>query len=329
MSELISRYDCALFDLDGVLYLGPEVVAGAPEAIDGIRSRDVQIGFVTNNAARSPQAVAEHLTELGIPAQVEDVVTSSQAGARMLATQLEPGSKVLVVGTTALAHEVELVGLVPVWTADDEPAAVIQGYDPQMTWPRLDEACYAIQAGAKWFATNTDANRPTNRGRVPGAGAQVAAVASSVTGKPQVAGKPYRPLLDETISRLGAAHPIFVGDRIDTDIEGASAVGMDSLFVFTGTHGKHDLAKASVAGRPTHIGWGAGDLLLPAREVELSTDSAQCGDQVVEVRDGALRLGALPQDLPGQLDALWAALALAWRAPWVDISAVDALNLVP
>lgn len=328
MSELIQAYDCALFDLDGVLYLGPEVVAGAPSAINGLRQRGVQIGFVTNNAARSPRAVAEHLSELGIPAEVDDVVTSAQAGARMLADQLPEGAKVLIVGTRDLAAEVEGVGLLPVWSADDDPVAIIQGYDPDMTWPRLDEACYAIQAGAKWFATNTDANRPTNRGRVPGAGAQIDVVASSVSGSPQVAGKPFRPLLDETVNRLGARHPIFVGDRIDTDIEGAAAVGMDSLFVFTGTHGKLDLALAAPHGRPTHIGWGAGDLMLPPREVERNDTAATCRAQHVEVVSGVLQLKTVPTGRQQQLDALWAMLALLWADPSLEGSALGALDLL-
>lgn len=149
-----------------------------------------------------------------------------------------------------------------------------------------------------------------------------------MTGAPQVAGKPFRPLLDETVARLEAKHPIFVGDRIDTDIEGAAAVGMDSLFVFTGTHGKFDLAAAAANGRPTHIGWGAGDLMLPARTVELTDSSASCGEQRVALLDGALALLSAPRGRQQQLDALWAMLALIWRDPKIDHSALSALDLL-
>lgn len=328
MTDLVELYDCALFDLDGVLYLGPSAVPGASEAVQGLRRRQVRVGYVTNNAARTPDQVAAHLVELGIPARVEDVVTSAQAGARMLADQLPAKSKVLVVGTGALAAEVEKVGLEPVWSSSEMPAAVIQGYDPQMTWPRLDDACYAIQAGAKWFATNTDSNRPTDRGRVPGAGAQVGAVATSVDVNPMVAGKPFRPLLDETIARLKARTPIFVGDRIDTDIMGANEVGIDSLFVFTGTHGKYDLASAPREGQPTWIGQDAGSLLLEKREAVLGRGMATCRAQRAIVVNGQVRLDQVPADLEGQLDALWAVLNLLWTNPGFETETLEELNLV-
>lgn len=331
MARLIDGYDSALFDLDGVLYLGPVAVPGAAEAIAGLRELGVRVGFVTNNAARSPETVAEHLTDLGILADVSDIVTSAQAGAHMLARALPAGSSVLIVGTQALADEVAKVGLVPVWSSDERPVAVIQGYDPDMTWPRLDDACYAIQGGAAWFATNTDANRPTDRGRVPGAGAQIAVVATSVDGEPQVAGKPFRPLLDETVERLGARRPIFVGDRIDTDIEGAVAVGMDSLFVFTGTHGKRELLAARPTGRPTFIGWGAGALLHPGRVAVPTGDEVACGRAVVGVKEGRIVIDGPLATREEQLDALWALLLLFWNQ--VDDTdaedALAALDMVP
>ena len=329
MPRLIDGYDCAMFDLDGVLYLGPAAVPGAAAAVEELRRGGVRLGYVTNNAARTPAAVAAHLRELGIPADVSDVVTSSQAGARMVASELEPGAKVLIVGTQALADEVARVGLTPVWSSADQPEAVIQGYDPSMTWPRLDDACYAIQAGARWFATNTDANRPTDRGRVPGAGAQINVVATSVPGEPQVAGKPYRPLMDETIARLQAARPIFVGDRIDTDIIGAFNVGMDSLFVFTGTHGKRDLLGAPPQGRPTHIGFGLEALLEPAREIESTATEAKCNAQRVTLNHGQLKLATTPATRTEQLDALWALLHLAWRDGADGHEAAAQLDLLP
>lgn len=330
MPRLIDAYDCAMFDLDGVLYLGPAAVPGAAEAVTQLRRDGVRLGYVTNNAARTPATVAAHLRDLGIPAEVDDVVTSSQAGARMLATELPPGAKVLIVGTQALADEVALVGLTPVWSSADQPTAVIQGYDPGMTWPRLDDACYAIQAGARWYATNTDANRPTDRGRVPGAGAQIGVVATSVQGTPRVAGKPCRPLMDETIVRLDATRPIFVGDRIDTDIVGAFNVGMDSLFVFTGTHGKRDLLEATPQGRPTHIGYGLEALLQPARQLDQVTPAAaSCRGQRAVRQGRTLSLETSPATRDEQLDALWALLHLAWRDGGDFEEASAQLDLLP
>ncbi len=312
MSDLVEGYEAALFDLDGVVYLGPEAVPGAAEGIDELRARGTQIGYVTNNAGRRPEVVVEHLNSLGVSASLADVVTSAQASAKMLADELPAGAKVLICGAQALADEVESVGLVPVWELDDEPAAVVQGYDPQMSWPRLDAAGHAIQRGALWFATNTDSTRPTNLGLVPGAGTQIDAIRHVVSVSPKVAGKPYPPLLEETMRRMDTQKCIFVGDRIDTDITGAVAVGIDSLMVFTGAHGVRDLLLADEASRPTAIGWDLRALLEPVREVEISDTSASCREQRAELVDDKVVLVTSPVGREAQLDALWAVLQLVW-----------------
>ncbi|WP_203566691.1 HAD-IIA family hydrolase [Aestuariimicrobium ganziense] len=309
---LVDGYDAALFDLDGVVYLGPVVVEGAGDGIAALRALGVHIGFVTNNAARSPQHVADHLNELGVAAQVADVVTSAQACARLMASELEPGAKVLVVGTEAFAAEIAAVGLVPVSSHRDQPTAVAQGYHPALPWSLVDEACFAIQRGARWYVSNTDSTRPTDLGLVPGAGSQIQAVRNVVGVDPVVAGKPYTPLMHETVRRLAAERPIFVGDRIDTDIMGAVAVGMDSLFVFTGAHGKHDLVAADHTGRPTHLGWDLRALLAPERQLVVHGTGTTCGDATVRLAAGEVVLDEVPTDREGQLDALWALLHVVW-----------------
>lgn len=328
MTALVDAYEAALFDLDGVVYLGPQAVPGAAEGIAALKERGTKVGFVTNNAAREPQVVVNQLVGLDVPAELSDVVTSAQAGARMLAEQLETGSRVLVVGTPALAAEVEAVGMHPVWSSAEQPVALIQGYDPQMTWPRLDDACVAVQAGATWFATNTDTTRPTDKGLVPGAGAQIQAVAVTTAVRPQVAGKPFPPLLQETLRRLETDRAIFVGDRLDTDVMGAVAVGMDSLFVFTGAHGKHDLVQADEKSRPTAIGHDLRALLDPPRQVRLESGSCRVGGQLASLSDGRVVLEEVPSGREQQLDALWAILQLVWANPGVDAAVVDQLDEV-
>ncbi|OYO05645.1 HAD-IIA family hydrolase [Enemella evansiae] len=308
MNALVDGHDAALFDLDGVVYLGPQPIPGAAEGIAALRERGVQIGYVTNNAARTPAAVAAHLRELGVPAETGDVVTSSQAGARMLADRLPAGSPVLVVGTDALRDEVLAVGMTPVTSAADRPAAVIQGYHPELPWQLIDEAGFAIQAGALWVATNTDSNRPTDRGLVAGAGAQIGALRQAVTVDPEVAGKPHPPLLTETVRRLGATDPIFVGDRLDTDIDGAAAVGMTSLLVFTGAHGKTDVVAATT--RPDHLGLGVGALLEPAARLETGEGYARCGAHTARRTGDTLELEGPLQSPQQQLDALRALLGV-------------------
>lgn len=325
----IDAYDVAFFDLDGVIYLGPQAVAGAPEGVEQVRARGVRVIFVTNNAARSAAAVAQHLVDLGFETTVDDLVTSAQAAEGLLRDELAPGSKVLVAGTVNLADHVRAAGMVVVDSAADAPAAVIQGYDPAMTWPRLDQAALAVQGGARWFATNTDSTRPTEHGLVPGAGTAIAAVRATVDHDPIVVGKPHPPLLTEALRRTGAQRPVFVGDRIDTDIMGAVAVGMDSFFVFTGAHGKRDLVEAPASGRPTAIGWDVPALLEPRRTASVAAGMARCGDAVAEAVGGEAVLSGPTRTRDQQLDALWAVAQLAWNG---DVSTCDTalatLNLV-
>ena len=309
LPALIDRYDAALFDLDGVVYLGPIAVPGAAEGIAALRERGTRIGFVTNNAARPPAAVAAHLVELGIPATEADVVTSAQAGAHLVHNRFGPGARVLVVGGEGVVAALSELGLVPVWSADDQPVAVLQGYGFELTWQQLNEAAVAIHRGAHWVATNTDPTRPTDRGLVPGNGAAVAAVAMAVAGKPEVAGKPYRPLLDDTVARLDAQRPVFVGDRLDTDIAGAQNSGLDSMLVLSGSHGAADLLAAAPTERPTHLGLDLRALLQPPLEVTVDDGLWRCGTASVWVVDGTIRVSGAEPDTPA---AIWAAAHAAW-----------------
>jgi glycerol 3-phosphatase-2 len=309
LSAVIDSYDAALFDLDGVVYLGPVAVPGAAEGIAALRERGTRTGFVTNNAARSPAAVAAHLVELGIPATAADVVTSAQAGAHLVLNRFRPGARVLVVGGEGVATALAELGLVAVWSADDQPVAVLQGYGFELTWQQLNEAAVAIQRGAHWVATNTDPTRPTDRGLVPGNGAAVAAVAMAVQATPEVAGKPYRPLLDDTVDRLGAERPIFVGDRLDTDIAGAQNAGLDSMLVLSGSHGAVDLLVAAPTERPTHLGLDLRALLHPPLTVTVDQGVWRCGSASASVVDGAVRVSGAQ---PDALTAIWAAAHAAW-----------------
>lgn len=329
MSALIDGYDAAFFDLDGVIYLGPLAVPGAPQVLGELQQRGTTVMFVTNNAARAARVVIDQLTELGFSADDHNVLTSAQVAVTQMARELPAGARVLVNGSPSLAELVAQAGFVPVESASDNPVAVVQGYDPAMTWARLDEAALAIQAGAVWYATNDDASRPTDRGLVPGAGGAIAAVAGTVRGRPTIFGKPYRPMLEEATRRTGAAHPIFVGDRLDTDIGGAVNAGIDSLLVFTGAHGKLDLVAAGQAERPTHIGADVGALLQPPRRVEITGSTAVCRGQEARVVDGRVQLATVPDTFEAQLDALWAITQLAWLDASLDCSdALAGLELV-
>jgi glycerol-1-phosphatase len=173
---------------------------------------------------------------------------------------------VLVVGAEALRAEVRDAGLVPVATADDRPEAVVQGYGPEVGWAQLAEASLAVRAGATWVATNTDRTLPSPRGPLPGNGSLVAVLRTALDRDPDVVvGKPEPALFHAAADRAGARRPLVVGDRLDTDIEGANRAGFDSLLVLTGVSTADELAKAPDGHRPTYVADDLGGLFSPPR----------------------------------------------------------------
>src|SRR5215472_7834325 len=258
-----SRYDVALLDLDGVVYLGGHPIPGAAEALGKAAAAGMRLAFVTNNASRTPAAVAAQLTALGVPARAQEVITSAQAAARLLAERLPPGAPVLVVGGIGLRWAVRERGLRPVSVASERPAAVVQGYSPDISYSLLTEGTLAVQAGALFVVSNADRTLPTARGRQPGNGAMSRVIATATGQEPLVAGKPEPPLHADSVARTGARRPLVVGDRLDTDIEGAVRVGADSMLVLTGVTHPVDAVLAPPHQRPSYLAADLSGLLTP------------------------------------------------------------------
>jgi glycerol-1-phosphatase len=250
VSTLAQEHDCLLLDLDGTVFRGQQPTEGAVETLATIEARTL---FVTNNASRGPDEVAENLVAMGFAAKADDVVTSAQSAARLLATQMGSGSAVLVIGTESLADEVRKVGLVPVRKFADKPAAVVQGHSPETGWADLCEAALAIRDGALWVAANVDRTLPSERGLLPGNGSMVAALETATDQRPQVAGKPQPPLLLDALARGEFERPLVIGDRLDTDIAGANAAGLPSLLVLTGVSSAADMIYADAGERPNYV----------------------------------------------------------------------------
>ncbi|MGP3984476.1 HAD-IIA family hydrolase [Streptomyces sp. KR80] len=304
---LCEAYDTALLDLDGVVYAGGAAIAYAAESLVAARERGMHLAYVTNNASRTPQAVAEHLTRLGVPAESGDVITSAQAVARLIADRV-PSARVLTVGGEGLRAALRERGLEPVTSLDDGPAAVVQGYDPGVGWAELAEASYAVGRGLPWFASNTDLTIPTGRGTAPGNGALVEVVRIATGKQPVVAGKPLPPMHRETILRTGAQRPLVVGDRLDTDIEGAHVGGVDSLLVLTGVTDAAQLLAAPAERRPTYVADDLRGLLTGHPEATAAGDGFACGGWTAAIRDGVATL-----DGDGEaLDGLRALCAAVW-----------------
>lgn len=315
-------FDVALLDLDGVVYRGPAAVDHAADAIAAARAAGMGAMYVTNNANRPPSTVADHLTEIGVPTAAEAVTTAAQAAAGLVAAEHPTGTRVLVIGGAGLREALTAEGLVPVDSADDAPAVVVQGFAPEVGWPQLTEALLAISAGAEHIASNLDATLPMERGSAIGNGSLVAAVVNATGRQPRSTGKPQPAIFQQAAARAGATNPIVVGDRLDTDLEGARAAGYPGMHVLTGV----DLAGALLAcvpeQRPTQLAHDLRGLLEPHPAVEQEGARWRCRAAVAwfDADSATVRIdrdgteAVLTDGVEIDLDELRAACVAAWQA---------------
>ncbi|CAN5417266.1 HAD hydrolase-like protein [soil metagenome] len=311
--------DLLLADLDGVVYTGPNALPYAVESINRAQEH-VRIGYITNNASRTAESVAEHLTELGLTVVGEDVVTSPQAAIVLLEALIPAGSTVLVVGGEGLTSVVEAHGFRVTRSAEDQPAAVIQGFHPTVAWTDLAEAAYALRApdgdeGIPWVATNTDWTIPQARGTAPGNGTLVSAVHTAVGRLPIVAGKPERAIFDAAMERFAASSALFLCDRLDTDILGANRAGIASALVLTGIDGPKQVLAAERDSRPTFL---LGDLreLFDPYTAPIETQDGDdrlfgSGTSVVRLAGSEVRIDDAGES---DIDLLRAGTAAVWGA---------------
>jgi glycerol-1-phosphatase len=324
-----TEYDVALLDLDGVIYTGEGAVPQAVPALAQAKQAGLRLAFVTNNASRSPSAVAAHLTRLGVPATDADVVTSAQAAASLIAERVPPGSPVLVVGAMGLRLALRARGFRPVSVAADRPLAVVQGYAPDLSYGLLAEGAVAVRAGALFVGANADLTLPSPRGLQPGNGSMLQVIATSTGIQPIVAGKPEPPLHAEAVARTGAERPLVVGDRLDTDIKGATRGGADSMLVLTGVSRPRELVLAPPSERPTYVSNDLRGLLVPQPVVGVSAgtdpieirNAVACGSWIArrDAPDAQLELAGDGDPV----DGLRALCALAWSGPHLEAGQAD------
>jgi glycerol 3-phosphatase-2 len=310
MVVLVDNYDSLLLDLDGVVYRGKAAVPNAVDAINHAQEIGKKVAYITNNASRTPESIAKQLVELGIQAYPEQIVGAARAGAKLLASKIPAGSKVLVVGGEGLRVEVEKLGFLVVGSVDDSPAAVIQGFSPDVGWKELAEAAFAIQAGAVWVATNQDWTLPLEKGIAPGNGTLVGAVHTAAGILPEFAGKPFAPIFEEAMN-LDLGRALVIGDRLDTDIKGASNFGIDSACVLTGIATRKELLGAKSDERPTFILDDLSELFVDYLEPTKTKRGFRLRDAEVELLgDKVLSTSSNP----ASTDALRAATQLIWTS---------------
>lgn len=247
--RLADRYDCFLLDLDGVLYRGDQVVPGASEVVATLRTAGRRVVFLTNNSSRTPEDVTGRLVGLGIAADPSEIVTSALATADLLAGR--GGGSVFVVGESGIRTALADAGLAVLDGEPDRADYVVVGWDRGVDYAKLRTASLLVQRGARLVATNADPSFPAPEGLWPGAGALLGVITATTGVEAEVVGKPHAPLFDAALRRAGGGRPLVVGDRLDTDIAGAAALGWDSLLVLTGISREEDLAGSDV--RPTFV----------------------------------------------------------------------------
>jgi glycerol-1-phosphatase len=309
-AKVFNQFQTLLLDLDGVIYAGENAIVDAVESIAAVKAQGIPVGYVTNNSSRKPETIADQLRGFGLELSTDEVISSAQAGVELLTEMIPAGSKVLVVGGEGLRSRVLDAGFELVDSSDDKPAAVIQGFAPEVGWKDLAEASYSIQGGAKWVATNQDWTIPRERGLAPGNGTLVSAVHTAVGQLPVVAGKPERAIFETAIREFSAESAIYVGDRLDTDVVGANKAGIGSALVMTGVTTRKELLGARPDSRPAFILGTLKDLLSPYRLPTKTKRGYKLGDAEVEILGEKV---VVSFGDPRSLDALKAACLAIWE----------------
>ncbi len=305
--SLLEFYDALLLDLDGTVWEGGRAIPGAVETIT---AAELPAMYITNNASRGPASVAEKLAAIGLDVGVDNILTSAQAAISMGLQDFPVGTKALVVGTESFRDLARAAGLEVVESADDRPAVVFHGHNPETGWAQLTEAALAIRDGAVYIASNLDSTLPMERGLAVGNGSMVAAVISATGVAPAAAGKPQPTMFHQAVAKLGSQRPLAVGDRLNTDIEGANAAGIPTFQVLTGVHGALDLIEAPKEQRPTYVGRDMRDLNKTAVEL---LPGAQGGFTARTNRRDILLERGHADATPEQ--ALRTVLEVAWSMP--------------
>ncbi|WJZ02539.1 HAD-IIA family hydrolase [Corynebacterium freiburgense] len=299
-----SGYDCLLLDLDGTIWEGGRPIPGA---IKGVQSTGLPLFYITNNASKAPSVVAEQLTNIGLPTAPDHVLTSAQAAIELASRKIPSGAKLLILGTDSFRELAREAGFVVVDSADDNPVAVLQGHNPSTGWAELSEASMAIHKGATYFASNLDTTLPQERGLAVGNGSMVAAVVSATGIVPEAAGKPKPMMFEVAASLLSASRPLAIGDRLDTDIAGGVAAGMDAFQVLTGVSGFYDVVNAPASQRATFLAESMLDLAEDSATLRPGAQggfSAVCTDGIVEL-DGGVGSSTAIQALRTVVGAVW------------------------
>ena len=250
---LADEFDGLLVDLDGVVWVGREMVPGSVEALRALRGADVEIVFVTNNPGKPAEDYARRLSEAGVETAPKRVVTAGEATAALAARDVGEGKSAFVIGAAAFHETVAAAGLELVDGEAGREADVVlvsghRGFD----YEELLTATLALQRGAALFATSRDPTLPMPDGAWPGTGSVLAAIETASGATAEIGGKPEPHLFEMARERIGAAERVaMVGDRVSSDIEGGRRAGLKTVLVLSGATSSEEAATA--APQPDHV----------------------------------------------------------------------------
>lgn len=263
-AEVLQQICHLIIDMDGVLWRGDEPMPGLSEFFAFLEEREIAFTLATNNASRTPEQYVAKLARFGVEVPIETILTSALVSAAYLADVAPSGSRVYVIGEKGIQQALRERGFV----LDDETAKyVVVGWDRNCTWDKLATASLLIHDGADFVGTNPDVSFPTERGPVPGNGALLAALEAATGVEPVVTGKPDPRMYQEALRRMDATPETtaMIGDRLDTDIAGASNAGLTTILVLSGIATEEDVVTAS--NRPDLVCAGIQELLRKWRQV--------------------------------------------------------------
>ena len=251
--NLLQSKKLFLFDLDGTLYLGDRLFPGVRELLSAIRARGGQYRFLTNNSSRGAESYVEKLCRLGVEAETSDFLTSVDALVAHLHAQGMAEKLLYVCGTQSMKRQLTQAGLRLTDERDAAVDALVMGFDTELTFQKLEDACILLGQGIPYLATNPDWVCPTAYGFVPDCGSVCEMLWRATSRRPIVIGKPepLMPQLAMLEASVSAQETLLVGDRIYTDIASGANAGIDTLLVLSGETKEEDLPTADL--QPTFV----------------------------------------------------------------------------
>ena len=241
-----------LLDMDGTLYVDERLFDKVPEFLARVRESGGRYLFLTNNSSRGVERYMEKLKRLGIATGPEDYLTSVDAAIDLLRREY-PGQKCYAAGTESFRQQLESAGIPVTTRVEEDVDILLSGFDRELTFQKLEDACILLERGAVWLATNPDWVCPTWYGSVPDCGSVCEMLTRATGRRPEFLGKPRPAMVQLALAETGfpPEQAVLIGDRLYTDIACAVNAGIDSIFVLSGEGKREDIERDSI--HPTWV----------------------------------------------------------------------------